>query len=426
MRPNLEDDLTRTFRAAALAAPDPGPEFPAAVATRQRRRTRTRMAGGVAAVTTAIAVAAGVAVLDPTAVGHIEPAQPLDARPLAIGSPPNVDLSAARPYREVWPEALVELTYPLPDRRPYSVEAALGSDSYLALPYDGRGAPSLPVVLSARTGAVRELATVPASGYTSYEVTGLFVTEHHIAWTVSAEETGGARYGEVWSAPKGGGAAARRARFGPDNHVMVSAAEVRGVFYAGVRAFPGIGTVYRIPDGGAPVKVPGGDGYVLQHGPWAVPHPAETSDPLELLRTPQAGGHDGEVPTFWNVATGERRTPRTFHGVSLIGCDPFTCLGYADDGFVSYGADGSRPLRATGVAVKPTGRYEAFFDSTGRFVQVRGPRAGSPASDPVHLWDRRTNTVGRQQENLAAIGGDLIDLGQHGRKQRLLDLKRIR
>ena len=92
------------------------------------------------------------------------------------------------------------------------------------------------MVLNARTGAVRELATVPASGYTAYDQAGIGVTEHHIVWVVAAEETGGAKYREVWSAPRDGGPAVRRARFGPDHNVRCRVAEVGGVFYAGVAA----------------------------------------------------------------------------------------------------------------------------------------------------------------------------------------------
>lgn len=412
MRRNLDEDLARTFRAAALAAPDAEPEFSAAVAARRRRRARNRMAGVTAAVTAVVAVTAGVVAPGPPAAP-----QPGAVRPLSIQSLPAVDLSAARPYRDAWPEAVVELPYPLPDGRRYSVEAALGAGAYLAVPWTDRG-PSLPVVLDARSGAVRELGTVPASGYTAYDQAGLDVTEHHIAWVVAVEETGGVGYREVWSAPRDGGATVRRARFGPDHSVGVTVAEVGGVFYASVRPSEGTGAIYRLPDGGTPQKVTGGDGYVLRYGPWASRHPVGPVT-LEELRSRMEAPR--EVPTFWNVATGERRTPRTLDGVTMIECTPFACLGHAADSFVSYGADGSRPLRAAGVAADPAGMDDAFFDSTGRFVQIRRKSSGD-----VYLWDRKTNAVGEQQENQAALGGDLIDLGQIGGKQRLLDLKRIR
>jgi hypothetical protein len=419
MRTNLEDDLARTFRAAALAAPDPEPEFPAAVAARRRRRARTRMAGVAAAV-----VAVGVAAVGLAAVRPGDPAPTIGARPMATGSLPTVDLSAAEPYREVWPDALVELPFPLPDGRPYSVEAALGDGTYVVLPVDHRGAFALPVVLDARTGAVRELATVPASGYVTYDHAGISVTDHHIAWVVAAQETGGATYREVWSAPKDGGPAVRRARFGPDIAAGVTAAEVGGAFYVSVRPSDGVGTVYLILDGAQPQKVADSDGYVLRYGPWAQPHHV---GPLDLQALGRQGAA-GELATFWNVDTGERRTPRTLSGVTMIDCTPLACLGYAKRGFVSYGTDGSRPLRATGVTVDPARHYDAFFDSTGRFVQIRWstPVSGAADADFVYLWDRKTNTVGRQVQNAAALGTGLIDLGQSGGTQYLLDLTRIR
>ncbi|MBF9128204.1 hypothetical protein I0C86_04230 [Plantactinospora sp. S1510] len=426
MRRNLEDDLTRTFRAAALAAPDAEPEFSATVAARRRRHARTRIAGMAAVVTAVVAVTAGVAVTGLPGFRHAGPAQSLGAIQVPIGSLPTVDLSVAEPYRDVWPDAVVELPYPLPDGRTYSVEAALDADSYLLRPWVD-GVPALPVVLDAVTGAVRELGTVPTSGYTTYDEAGGGVTEHHIVWVVAAQETGGARYREVWSAPRDGGAAVRRARFGPDHTMTVTVAEVGGAFYAGVGPVgQGVGMVYRIPDGGEPQQVTGSDGYDLRYGPWALPYPVGPVDVAELTR-PAA---PPEVPTFWNVATGERRTPRTLDGVTMIECTPLVCLGRTADSFVSYGADGSRPLRATGVAVEPAGTDDAvrslrsdtsvLFDSTGRFVQIRQ----SPSGD-VHLWDREANTVGRQQENEGAMGDGLIDLGQSGGKQRLLNLKRI-
>src|SRR5689334_15079561 len=139
MRKNLEDDLARMFRAAEQAAPGPEPEFPKAVAARWRRRTRNRMTVAVTAV-----VAIGAAAFGLTAVRQGDPGPTLDARPLATGKLPTVDLSAAKPYREAWPEAYVELPYPLPDGRRYEVVAALDADNYLLQPRTN--VPVVPVV----------------------------------------------------------------------------------------------------------------------------------------------------------------------------------------------------------------------------------------------------------------------------------------
>lgn len=419
MRMNLEDDLTRTFRAASLAAPDSESGFSAALAARRRLRARTRMAGMTAAFTAVVAVTAGVAAFGLPVAQRPDLAQPLDAGPLPTGSLPAVDLSVAKPYRDLWPDALVELPLRLPDGRRYSVEAALGGDAYLVVPRDEQG-PSLPlpVVLNGRTGAARELGTAPASGYTAYDQAGVYLTEHHIVWVVAARETGGARYHEVWSSPRDGGAAVRRARFGPNDDMRVTAAEVGGVFYASTEPSVGVGAVYRIPDGGEPQKVAGSEGYALRYGPWAVRRPVGPGKVVELDRPAPV-----EAPQFWNVATGERLTPRTVDGVTLTGCTPRVCVGQAAGSLVSYGVDGSRPLR-TGVAVDPAGGMDSlflpsvYFDSTGRFIQLR-------LKSGVYLWDRKTNTAGLQQDGSSG-DGDVIDVGQRGGKQHLLVLSRIR
>jgi hypothetical protein len=403
---NLEDDLTRTFRAAGLAAPDSGLGFSAALAARRRRRARARMAGMAAAFTAVVAVTAGVAAFGLPGTRQPDLAQRLEVGPLPTGSLPTVDLSAAKPYRDLWPDALVELPLRLPDGRRYSVEAALDGDEYLVMPWDDRGS-FLPVVLNARTGAARELGTAPASGYAADNQARLYLTEHHIAWVVAAQETGGARYHEVWSAPRDGGAAVRRVRFGPDD-MAVSVAEVGGVFYASAEPSAGVGAVYRIPDGGEPQKVAGSEGYALRYGPWAVRRAAAPA----------------EAPHFWNVATGERLAARTLDGVTNLECTPRVCVGQAAGSLVSYGIDGDRPLRTTDDAVEPTDlehlglpSFGVYFDSPGRFIQLR-------LTSGVYLWDRKTNTVGIQQDGSSG-DGDVIDVGQRGGKQHLLVLTRI-
>ncbi|MEU8658539.1 hypothetical protein [Actinoplanes philippinensis] len=416
---DLEDDLTRTFRAAGLAAPDPEPGFPAALTARRRRRTRTRMAGAFAAV---VAVAAGMAVLASPLVRQPDLAQPLGPAPLPTGSLPTVDLSLAKPNRDLWPDAFVELPLRLPDGRRYSVQAELGGDAYLVVPWnDQRRFP--PVVFNARTGVARELGTVPKAGFLVYDQAGTYLTEHYIAWVMAAQDSHGARYVEVWSVPRDGGAAVRRAMFGPGD-MSVSVAEVGGVFYASIEPFTGEGAVYRIPDDGEPQKVPGSEGYTLRYGPWAVHRSAWSTE----SNTENSAAAAVETPGFWNVATGERRTPRALSGVTLIECDPRVCVGRSGGSLVSYGIDGSRPLRTADGAVDPAGtdacdscppRINVFYDdSYGRFLQLR-------LKSGVYLWDRKTNTVGMQQDGSSG-NGDVIDMGQPGGKQHLLLLSRIR
>jgi hypothetical protein len=418
---DLEDDLTRTFRAAGLAAPDPGPGFSAALTARRRRRARTRTAGMVGAFAAVVAVAAGVAVLASPIARQPDLAQSPGPAPLPTGSLPTVDLSLSEPYRDLWPDAHVDLPLRLPDGRRYSVKAELGADMYLLVPFGDRTS-YLPVVFNARTGVARELGTIPTSGFTAYDQVGTYLTEHHIAWVVAAQETGGARYHEVWSAPRDGGAAVRRARFGPDE-TAGAVAEVGGVFYASTDPFAGSGAVYRIPENGEPQKLAGSEGYALRDGPWAVRRPVRSAQPTTESSVPAPV----EALQFWNVATGERRTPRTLSGVTMIDCSPRVCVGRAAGRLVSYGIDGSRPLQTTGDAVDPVGTascdscpqgLNVFHDSQGRFIKLR-------LKSGVYLWDRNTNTLGRQDDGSSG-DGDVIDVGQPGGRQHLLLLSRIR
>jgi hypothetical protein len=87
---------------------------------------------------------------------------------------------------------------------------------------------------------------------------------------------------------------------------------------------------------------------------------------------------------------------------------------------VSYGYDGKRPLRATGVPVSPDA--DVFFDSAGRFVQIR-PGSSDLAA---YLWDRRTNRVGGQPESPIPMEMGVLRLGQRDGAQLVLNLTRIR
>ncbi|AEV86619.1 Putative peptidoglycan O-acetyltransferase yrhL [Actinoplanes sp. SE50] len=205
------------------------------------------MAGTAGVFVAVIAVAAGVAVFASPSARQPDLAQSSGPAPLPTGALPTVALSLSKPYHDLWPDALVALPLRLPDGRRYSVKAELGADRYLLEPRDDQRR-YLPVVFNARTGVTRELGTVPTSGFTVYDPAGTYLTDHYIAWVVSAQETRGAKYYEVWSAPRDGGTAVRRATFGPDE-MTVSVAEVGGVFYAGTEPAEGAGAIYRILGG---------------------------------------------------------------------------------------------------------------------------------------------------------------------------------
>ena len=110
--------------------------------------------------------------------------------------------------------------------------------------------------------------------------------------------------------------------------------------------------------------------------------------------------------------------------MQLIDCRPEACLGLGRNDLVAFDMNGGNQARTTGVRVKTSERYDAFFDSTGRFVQVRWP-SGPVDPSPVYLWDRWTGTAGRQVEHMGAMGYDLIELDAKGGHKNVLDLTRI-
>ncbi|GAA1027729.1 hypothetical protein GCM10009557_10240 [Virgisporangium ochraceum] len=344
-------------------------------------------------------------------------------RRLEVASVPPVDLATARPAAELWPQAVVSIPDNLPDGRPAWPAGRVDEDRYLMVPSDPSLPYHLPVVLDTRTGDVRELFSDPPG---SRERTWVWasVGERSIVAVTAVAGDGQQSTKEVWTAPRAGGPAQRRAVFDTQD---VTAYEVGGTVYASLRRFPPpetgpAATIVRILDGGRTQKVV--DGFRMRSwSPWAGPETTRGLQTGEELRRSTA---PAAAPTFVNVATGERRTPRTPAGVTLIACGVETCVGESREGVVSYRFDGSRQRRVTGLG--PGDPYvEVVFDRSGRFAAVRVSDVQHPGGDArSFVWDLTRNTVGALGTNSQLMMQGLVPLGVTGDRESLLDVARIR
>jgi hypothetical protein len=396
MRSEVEHELARTLRAAFEAAPSPAPSVADGIQRVRRRRRRRRMSGAAGLLAVLVATIGATVALRPA------------GRPVA-------DLSDAPEVGQVWPEAVVPLPAVLPGDVEYTVQAALGGDVFLVTPH---GHP--PVLLTGSTGAVRPLdGDFPADGLTQFDV-----TPGYLVWSTM---TKGGR--DVYAQPRDG--AGRAVHLGVIPAVDVSVAEVGGAFYATGTTYHAsyqTHTLYRLRAGRAPVAVPSGSGYALSTGPWAVagtPQPgAAVRLPSEVrtrylyrpLTTPRA------TPSYRNVATGARVTPVV--RAPIISCAPAACVGTAGGSLVSWDADGSHERRVAGFRTGDD--VDAFFSSSGRFVQVVTMTAREPAEPTgARVWDRATGLFAAEPPGAVHLGHDVAELGTTGAYKEVLDLTRI-
>jgi hypothetical protein len=402
MRSEVENDLVRTLRAAFDTAPPPAPSVADGIRRVRRRRRRQRLAGAAALLTVVVAAVGATFALRPA--GTVA-----------------ADLSQARDVRQVWPAAVVLLPARLPGDLPYTVEAALGDGTFLVAPADGDGGHP-PVLLDGRSGRSRPLdGTFPANGLTQFDI-----TPGYIVWSNSVDAGQ-----DVYAQPRTGTGAAVHLGLIPATQVAV--AEQDGVFYATGTTFHAnsqTNTLYRLNADQAPAAVPSGDGYVLSTGSWAVqgsPQPGTANrlpsdvraqylyQPLTVTRP---------MPSYRNVFTGDQVTP--VRRAPIISCTPAACVGYDDSSLVAWDADGSHELRASGFAADRHDKADAFFSSSGRFVQVVTTTPNEP-SEPtsVHLWDRATGQVGVQPLPSDRLAYDVAELGTDDSHKTVLDLTRI-
>ena len=380
MNTRLEDDLARTLGAAATAAPEPAVDFAAGVARRRRHNRRARIAD---VTTVAVVVAGLVAGLVAVAALRVDVEKRLEVASFA-----PIDLRAVRHVTEVWPEAVTDAVSDLPDGRVGFSVGRLDDHRYVIVPTNAGPPRHHPVVYDTSTREVQELFDNPPDSFSrtwdQVVVTRdtIVIVLRDLDWVV----------GEVWTAPRAGGQAQRRAVFQKDGwRQRVRAWETGGRLYASVtesqlrQPLPAKdpSTTYRITDDGRTEKIV--DGFRLsEQAPWAT------------IDLPRPGPGPLPVPTFLNVVTGERRTPRTPDGVTLAGCSALACIGTVGDDLVSYRLDGSRRLRATGLP--GTQRHvSAVFDPTGRFAQIEVLEHAPdvPAVRSYLLWDLAKNTIGR-------------------------------
>ena len=406
MQTRLEDDLARTLSAAATVAPGPGVDFAASVAQRRRRNRRT----AVTRVAAVVLVVAGL-----VAAGGLR--LRVDQRPDAAAVAP-VDLATARPATEVWPQAVV--TVPgLVDGRPAWPVGRVDDDRYLMVPGDGSLPYQPPVVLTAGTSAVYDLFT-DALGNRVRTLAWASVGERSIV-AVTSVDAGTYHATEVWTAPRAGGPAVKRALFEhSDRTLVVTAYEVGDTVFASVSRSPSPESapatrIVRISDAGIMQTVV--DGFRMRSwSPWA------TADPEQI---PRPGEPDPPPVELFNVVTGERRTPRTPAGVTPVARGVEYCIGDAGDSVVAYRLDGSRQRRVTGLGPGQL-RSAVTFDRSGRFAAVRVTdiRAGQ-GDGRSFLWDLQKNTVG-VLENRQLMTHGLVTLGPTDGRGSLLDVARIR
>lgn len=410
MNVNLGDDLARTFSAAAGAAPQPRSDFAAGVARRRRRNGRVRRAGLVSVAAVIVVVSGAVAVVglrgapavtaDPASSGSASASPSLStsasAAPSAsVAASSSIDLSKAPPADTVWPEAVVTLPAALPDGRRFAQREILDDDRLLVVPGTDALRYHMPVVYNQRTRQTQELMA-RQTGYTFLQAS---VGVRSILVIVGV---GDAR--ELWTAPKTGGPAVKRAAFTgkpdgkPDSKppVVTSAFEAGdGLFIAFTSHDPGKpDEVLRVRADGTTEKAPATEGWRLgsQPPPW-------------LVETPTA--QNIGRPAFRNVATGELRTARPLAGLELLDCSPEACASRDATSVVTYRWDGGgRHLRATGLPTRDSSSLDAIFDATGRFVQIR-------IATRSYLWDLRTNRAGRIDSTMAMENG-LLPLGASG------------
>jgi hypothetical protein len=375
MRSEVENDLVRTLRAAFDTAPPPAPSVADGIRRVRRRRRRQRLAGAAALLTVVVAAVGATFALRPA--GTVA-----------------ADLSQARDVRQVWPAAVVLLPARLPGDLPYTVEAALGDGTFLVAPADGDGGHP-PVLLDGRSGRSRPLdGTFPANGLTQFDI-----TPGYIVWSNSVDAGQ-----DVYAQPRTGTGAAVHLGLIPATQVAV--AEQDGVFYATGTTFHAnsqTNTLYRLNADQAPAAVPSDVRAQYLYQPLTVTRP---------------------MPSYRNVFTGDQVTP--VRRAPIISCTPAACVGYDDSSLVAWDADGSHELRASGFAADRHDKADAFFSSSGRFVQVVTTTPNEP-SEPtsVHLWDRATGQVGVQPLPSDRLAYDVAELGTDDSHKTVLDLTRI-
>jgi hypothetical protein len=395
MQNDAETDSTLTIPLSSFAT-DAG---------HRPQRGRTRVAVSAAGAAVAALALVGAVVAWPGGGRSPAPAQP--AAPSATAPATTaLDLAAARPAEEVWPDAVVRLPQRLSDGRTFTPKARLDDDRYVGVPVRGN-VYEPPVIYDADARRVTELVTEWSRDDTVLGLPAVSVSERTIVMAMlsrSIEDDVEEAVYEVWVAPRSGGSARRRAVFEAASEV--SAFGVGDKVFAAVTAKEGRGTtLYRLPAGGSPEQVASAEG--VPHSPYG----------RWFLTGPAAGSPDAlpSAPaTFLDVVTGESRTTTVLDGLTDIVCSPETCVGRDDAGMVAYRFDGTNPTRITGVVPS---RHQPVITETGRFVLLRSDMN-------MYLWDCEKAVVVPVTDGSSGTG-PLPEYRYSDDEQFLIDLSRV-
>jgi hypothetical protein len=397
---SLEDTLARTFDAANDRAPGPPPDFVAGVLARQRRRQQLRAVRVTGLATVSLAAVAGVSLVAAHRGGR-PGVLPLDR--LSFGPP--LDLRQAKPGELVWPDAISGLPGRLPDGRDYVPLHWVSPEELVVLPSAGQ-VTDPPALLSTRTGLVTEVVGNP--GPSGPRLTGLAVAERRLYWVLSDQRTIDV---EAMSWPDEVIATVAQDEHSVGESAWFDVVAAGDTVYVVAHRDAGVtrpdaleqSTVtYRAAGGLKPVA--GSAGWFPAGGAW-----------LRASRLPS--GRAG-APQFWNLATGERRTPAVPPGWTVLAYGPERSIAERDGVLVAYRFDGTDAIAVSA----PTGGFGLLgLESPGRFVVIYQLAA---LNGPRYLWDLERHRIGRFDHSLSRCYDGLV-LSERDATKVVLDLDRI-
>lgn len=399
---SLEDTLARTFDAANDRAPGPPPDFVAGVLARQRRRQQLRAVRVTGLATVSLAAVAGVSLVAAHRGGR-PGVLPLDR--LSFGPP--LDLRQAKPGELVWPDALYGLPRRLPDGRDYAPLRWVAPDELVVLPSTGP-ATDPPVLLSTRTGIVKEL--VGDLGPSGPRLTGLTVGDRRLYWVLSDQRSTDV---EAMSWSDEVIATVLLDEHNAGESVWFDVVEAGDAVYLVAHREAGVTgpdalerTTLTYRAAGELKPVAGSAGWFPAGGAW-----------LRASRLP-SGRRAAGAPQFWNLATGERRTPAVAPGWKVLAYGPERCVAERDGVLVSYRFDGTDGIAVSGLA---GGFGLAGTESPGRFVVIYQLAA---LAGPWYLWDLERHRIGRFDHS-PSRRNDALVLSESDTGKVVLDLDRI-
>lgn len=314
MNNHLEDDLTKTFAAAAKRAPTPPPDLVERVNAGLRRH-RHRRHGQVAAVAIAIVAVTGGTLVAPRLLsgefsGQNGAAASSGQGPgRAAANVPGPDLSefqrvspkTPKPVDEVWPETVHRVSNRLPDGRKYLPETFVDNDTLLVATDSAFEKTDEVSLYNLKTKRVTSVARVHTSSKIgdhrerSY-ATDFTVGDGYVAWWMGYAERG--RWViEVWAAPMAGGGSKRIAvQQGATSRIdHLAIADGKATW-----SLEKEGGVYQTPlTGGQPTLLPDTGDYHIVTWPWI-------GTPLPIL----ANTNEVGFAKLRNVKTGEQRGSR--------------------------------------------------------------------------------------------------------------------